>query len=196
MRVICGIAKGRRLKAPAGLNTRPVTDMIKEALFNVWGARVEEAQVLDLFAGSGSVGIEALSRGAKKVIFVDNDNAAIKVIRENLDHCQFRSGFEIYRSDVFQALKRVKNLDLKFDLIYIDPPFSQERIFEPVMDAVSQAGILADEGLIVIRTPRQKDMPSFHPLLRYRHKVYGESGLHYYCSCEEEPRNDGNISHS
>lgn len=196
MRVISGTAKGRRLKAPAGLNTRPITDMIKEALFNVWGAKVQEAQVLDLFAGSGSVGIEALSRGAQKVIFVDNDNTAVKIIRENLNHCQFQNGFEIYRSDIFQAIKRLKNHNLQFDLIYIDPPFSQETIFEPVMDAVSQADILADEGLIVIRTPRQKDMPSFHPLLRYRHKVYGESSLHYYCSCEEEPRNDGDISHS
>ncbi|MEQ8200802.1 MAG: 16S rRNA (guanine(966)-N(2))-methyltransferase RsmD [Syntrophomonadaceae bacterium] len=196
MRVISGTAKGRRLKAPPGLNTRPVTDMIKEALFNVWGSRVLDACVLDLFAGSGSVGIEALSRGARKVIFVDNSNAAVRVIRENLDHCRFQSGFDILRGDVFQALKRLVSQGLQFDLVYIDPPFTREDIFEPLMEAVSRADILSADGIAVIRSPRKKAMPSFPLLVKYRQGDYGESSLHYYCRCEEEPNDDGDISHS
>lgn len=196
MRVISGTAKGRKLKAPPGLHTRPITDMIKEALFNVWGSRVIGAAVLDLFAGSGSVGIEALSRGAEQVVFVDNAVGAVKTIHANLLHCQIPSGYDVLRSDVLLAIKRLAGQKSSFDLIYIDPPFVQEDLFELVMDTLSQAGILADEGIIVIRTPRNRDMPSFPPLRRYRHKIYGESGLHYYGRGEEVPENDGDISHS
>ena len=196
MRVISGTAKGRRLKAPPGLNTRPITDMIKEALFNVWGSKVADARILDLFAGSGSVGIEALSRGAREAVFVDNANAAVRVIRENLDHCQLRSGFKVLRGDVFQTLQRISRQGLQFDLIYADPPFTREDIFEPVMETISQAGIVAADGIVVIRSPRKKEMSSFGPLTKYRQGNYGESSLHYYCRCEEEPNDDGDISHS
>lgn len=196
MRIISGSAKGRRLKAPPGLNTRPITDMIKEALFNVWGTRLYEAKMLDLFAGSGSVGIEALSRGAEYVVFVDNSNSAVKVIRENLNHCNFESGFDIYRGDVFQVLKRIAHRSTKFDLIYIDPPFTQDSLFKTVMELLSQLDILESAGIIVIRTPRKKDMPSFEPLYKYRHDNYGESSLYYYRRYEEEPKDDGNISYS
>lgn len=196
MRIISGSAKGRRLKAPPGLNTRPITDMIKEALFNVWGNRIYEAKMLDLFAGSGSVGIEALSRGAEYVVFVDNSNSAVKVIRENLNHCNFESGFDIYRGDVFQVLNRIANRSAKFDLVYIDPPFTQDHLFKKVMELLSQLDILESDGIVVIRTPRKKDMPSFEPLYKYRHDNYGESSLHYYRRYEEEPKDDGNISYS
>ena len=196
MRVISGTAKGRRLKAPPGLSTRPITDMIKEALFNVWGAKVVDARILDLFAGSGSVGIEALSRGAREVVFVDNASAAVRVIRANLDHCQLRSGFEVLRGDVFQTLQRISRQGLQFDLVYVDPPFTREDIFEPVMEALSQADVVAADGVVVIRLPRKKEMPTFSPLVKYRQGNYGESSLHYYCRCEEEPNDDGDISHS
>jgi len=196
LRVISGTAKGRRLKAPPGLSTRPITDMIKEALFNVWGAKVVDARILDLFAGSGSVGIEALSRGAREVVFVDNASAAVRVIRANLDHCQLRSGFEVLRGDVFQTLQRISRQGLQFDLVYVDPPFTREDIFEPVMEALSQADVVAADGVVVIRLPRKKEMPTFSPLVKYRQGNYGESSLHYYCRCEEEPNDDGDISHS
>jgi 16S rRNA (guanine(966)-N(2))-methyltransferase RsmD len=170
--------------------------MIKEALFNVWGAKVVDARILDLFAGSGSVGIEALSRGAREVVFVDNASAAVRVIRANLDHCQLRSGFEVLRGDVFQTLQRISRQGLQFDLVYVDPPFTREDIFEPVMEALSQADVVAADGVVVIRLPRKKEMPTFSPLVKYRQGNYGESSLHYYCRCEEEPNDDGDISHS
>ncbi|MBP1761424.1 MAG: rRNA ((966)-N(2))-methyltransferase, partial [Firmicutes bacterium] len=120
MRVIAGYARGKRLKAPSGLHTRPITDMIKEALFNVWGPDILEAKVLDLFAGSGSVGVEALSRGAAQTVFVDNDKNAIKTIGENLKNCGFEDGYELYHNDVFRALDILSRNCRRFDYIYVD----------------------------------------------------------------------------
>lgn len=189
MRVISGSAKGKKLKAPSGLKTRPITDMIKEALFNVWGSRIENSNLLDLFAGSGSVGIEALSRGAQKVVFIDNSGEAVKTIWENLNNCKFESGFEVYRRDVFQVLKQFERQGLSFDLIYIDPPFTNDSLFYKVMDSINEVELLASEGIVVIRTPRKKQMPpSFHRLFKYRVSHYGESSLHYYCWQEEDPK--------
>lgn len=195
MRVISGSAKGKRLKAPSGLNTRPITDMIKEALFNVLGSRVPGAKLLDLFAGSGSVGIEALSRGARSVVFVDNSNDAVKVVTENLNNCNFSNVYQVIRSDVFKALGLLKRHDDKFDLIYIDPPFTNEKIFHEIMAALDKTDILEPEGIVIIRTPRRKEMPMYNNLHKYRLNHYGESSLHYYCRCEEDPKNDGNFSH-
>ena len=196
MRVISGLAKGKRLKAPAGLNTRPITDMIKEALFNVLGNRVMESEFLDLFAGSGSVGIEALSRGAKKVVFVDSSGEAIKVIKENLANCSLVSDYEVYRSDVFKALGLLRRHGTRFDLIYIDPPFTNERIFNEVMGVVGNMDILECNGIMVIRTPRKKDIsPIFNQLQRYRLSNYGESNLNYYSAHEEDTKHDGDFSH-
>ena len=188
MRVISGIAKGKRLKAPAGLNTRPITDMIKGALFNVWGPRVQGSKLLDLFAGSGSVGIEAISRGAQKVIFVDNSGEAVKIIKENLSNCRFEMFSQVYRSDVFKALGLLERHGERFGLIYIDPPFTNEPIFNEVMEAMDKADILEPDGILVIRTPRKKEMPEFNRLKEYQSKSYGESSLHYYCKHEEDPK--------
>jgi 16S rRNA (guanine(966)-N(2))-methyltransferase RsmD len=195
LRVISGSAKGKKLKAPAGLNTRPITDMIKEALFNVLGAKVPNAKLLDLFAGSGSVGIEALSRGAQSVVFVDNSVEALKVVKENLNNCSFTREYHILRNDVFKALGLLKRHNSKFDLIYVDPPFTNEKIFNEIMEAIDVMDILEPEGIVIIRTPRRKEMPIFDRLQEYRLNHYGESSLHYYRRCEEDPKDDGNFSH-
>lgn len=195
MRVISGSAKGKKLKAPAGLKTRPVTDMIKEALFNVLGTRVYRSKLLDLFAGSGSVGIEALSREAQVVVFVDSSSESAKVIRENLHNCNFTSKYQILHMDVFKALGYLLRHNHKFNLIYVDPPFTNEKIFNEVMEALDDTDILVPDGIVIIRTPRRKEMPSYNKLHKYRLNNYGESSLHYYCRCEEDPKDDGNFSH-
>lgn len=194
MRVIAGYARGKRLKAPSGLHTRPITDMIKEALFNVWGPDIFKAKVLDLFAGSGSVGIEALSRGAAQTVFVDNDKNAIKTIGENLKNCGFENGYELYHNDVFRALDILARSRRCFDYIYVDPPFTNDHIFDQVMIVLGKAELLDHEGILVIRTRRQRELEnSFGKLTKYREKNYGESTLHYYRRIEEDQNNDGDI---
>lgn len=186
MRVISGIARGKRLKAPSGMNTRPITDMIKEALFNVIGSDIIETSFLDLFAGSGSVGIEALSRQASKVIMVDNSFEAIKIIKANIDNCGFIDGFEIHRNDVFKAIDLLHRKGARFDYIYVDPPFTCESIFPRVMQALDKADILAEKGLIIIRTPRKLVLKNgLNRIIRYRINEYGESVLNYYSLKED-----------
>lgn len=197
MRVIAGKAKGKKLKAPRGMKTRPITDMIKEALFNVLGNRIYEAAFLDLFAGSGSVGIEALSRGARPVFFVDNDKTAVGVIAENIRNCSFFDGFDIYCQDVFNSLKLLERHAAQFDFIYVDPPFTQESVFAKIMIALGPAQLLAPGGLVILRTQRKMDMlDKYGNLSRIRITQYGESVLHYYHVHKEEKGNDGDISSS
>lgn len=181
MRVIAGRARGRRLKAPPGMDTRPITDMIKEALFNVLGDTVEGTCFLDLFAGSGSVGIEALSRGAAKAVFIDKSLASVEIIKENLANCGFSQGFEVYRNDIFKALDLLERRQMIFDLIYIDPPFTQEDLFDKVMYKLDKTNVLSECGIMIIRTRRKKQLPSnLNSLDEYRVNDYGESTLHYY----------------
>lgn len=181
VRVIAGSAKGKRLKAPSGKETRPITDMIKEALFNVIGPNIQDARFLDLFAGSGSVGIEALSRGAAGLVFVDNNPAAVRIIYENLDNCGFEDHYEVYCNDVLRALTVLHKNQVKFDYIYVDPPFTVEGIFMDVMKKLDQVDIIKPHGTVIIRTRRHKPLPeTLSRLKRYRLNYYGESAMHYY----------------
>ena len=181
MRVISGTARGKRLKAPRGMDTRPITDMIKEALFNVLGSSIAGASLLDLFAGSGSVGIEALSRGAEQVIFIDNSNQSVKIISDNLNNCGFSENYELYRSDVFRAIEILKRRGLKFDYIYADPPFTVESIFIPLLELLDRTPLFAEEGSLIIRSSRKKTLPvKLSRLEEYRLDNYGKSSLHYY----------------
>lgn len=192
MRVIAGIAKGRRLKAPSGWNTRPITDMIKEALFNVLQQQVVNSDFLDLFAGSGSVGIEALSRGASRVVFVDASKEAVKVIHDNLKLCRLDG--EVYRNDVFNAINLLIKHNRKFDIIYADPPFSQAALFERTLQALSDIQLLNSGGLAIIRVPSQTQLPpGLGRLQMIKRNIYGESSLYYYRPDEEEVPDDGDI---
>lgn len=188
LRVIAGLAKGKRLKAPSGLNTRPITDMIKEALFNVWGQGIGGSCLLDLFAGSGSVGIEALSRGAQQVVFIDHDAKAIKVLKENLENCGFAEKSVIYRNDVFRAVEILNRNKAEFDYIYVDPPFTNDKIFDEIITFLDEVDLLTPEGILVIRTRRNRKMPGqLQNISSYRTNSYGESNLNYYRKSKEGP---------
>lgn len=181
MRVISGTARGKRLKAPRGIDTRPITDMIKEALFNVIGDKIVATSLLDLFAGSGSVGIEALSRGAQMVVFIDNNIKSVQTIRENLNNCGFKENFELYRNDVFRAIEILQQRQIKFDYIYADPPFTVPTIFNPFLIAMNKSSLLANEGILIIRSHRKMSLTvELSRLEEYRLDNYGESTLHYY----------------
>ena len=181
MRVISGKAKGRLLIAPEGMNTRPITAKIKEALFSSWQMQIAGSNFLDLFSGSGSMGIEAMSRGAEKVVFVEKDRQAITIIKKNLATCNFTSGYELHQDDVFNRIKLMGSQKYKFDIIYLDPPFTVDEIFLPVMEELEQADILEADGMIVLRTLKEKEMPEvIGNLTKYKVKNYGISTIHYY----------------
>ncbi|WP_152656492.1 16S rRNA (guanine(966)-N(2))-methyltransferase RsmD [Oceanobacillus sp. CFH 90083] len=126
MRVIAGIHKGRVLKSVAGESTRPTSDKVKEAVFQIMGPFFTGGLALDLFAGSGSLGIEALSRGMSKVIFVDKHPKAVQTIKTNLKTLQFESQAEVYRNDAERALKAIAKRELQFDLVLLDPPYKRK----------------------------------------------------------------------
>lgn len=186
MKVIAGTAKGRNLIAPEGLDTRPVTSKIKKALFSSWQFLIPDADFLDLFAGSGSMGIEALSRGAANVVFVEKSRRAVEVIKKNLDACRFTNGFQICQDDVFDRLRLLGNNGSSFDLIYLDPPFTVAEIFIPVMESLAEADILKEDGIIGIRTPKEMELPDdFGKLHKFKKKKYGISTIHFYSLNEE-----------
>jgi len=194
LRVISGIAKGRKLQAPPGIKTRPITDMIKEALFNMLQPQILNSNFLDLFAGSGSVGIEALSRGAANAVFVDSDLQAVKIIRQNLDHCKLQG--EVYRSDVFDFLQRVARHKRSFDIVFADPPFTQETLFEKTLNALNSTDLIKPQGVIIIRVPRNTQLSSrLNHIVMVKKNIYGESALYFYHrSVEEGGSINGNFS--
>src|SRR5699024_10087983 len=129
----------------------PITSKIKESLFNIWQTKIKGAFFLDLFAGSGSMGIEALSRGAEKVIFVEKNRSTVEVIKKNLAVCGFHDGYELYRDDVFRRINWLSQRQDKFDIVYLDPPFTKPEIFVPVIESLGNVKILAPEGMAAIR---------------------------------------------
>jgi len=194
LRVIAGIAKGRKLQAPPGIKTRPITDMIKEALFNILQPRILNSSFLDLYAGSGSVGIEALSRGAANAVFVDNDAQAVKIIRQNLDHCKLQG--EVYHSDIFDFLRRMVRQKRSFDIIFADPPFTQENLFKKTINALDSAELISPQGVVIIRVPRNTELSSqLNQIEMVRKNLYGESALYFYHrSVKEGGSMNGNFS--
>lgn len=182
LRVIGGIAKGRKLKTRKARSLRPITDFIKEALFNVIASKVPGSIFLDLFAGTGSVGIEALSRGAQKVVFVERDPQNAALVRENLRIVGFLSQAQIYVCDVFKALRILKNKSYQFDLIFIDPPFRQGLV-EPTLEVLFQLKLLALGGLVITRSASGGETVRdyFSPV---REERYGDSILRFYTGDE------------
>ena len=143
MRVIAGLSKGRRLKVPKGPDIRPITDFIKGALFNTIGPYLEGQTFLDLFAGSGAVGIEALSRMAENAVFVEHNPQAIAVIHENLKSCQLEAGARVIQGDVFRIVVKLCKERSQFDIVYVDPPFRQVSYYAKIMSFLE--GLLKDK---------------------------------------------------
>ena len=154
MRVISGVAKGILLKTPEGLATRPTADRVKEALFSIIQFELPGSSVLDLFGGTGQLGIEALSRGAKEAIFVDQSEKACKLIRENLKRTGLESQARVVCSDYLGYLKRCKE---KFDIVFLDPPYA-EVFLENSLKMITEIDILQSGGIIVAERPVGKDL--------------------------------------
>jgi len=155
MRVISGTANRRRLVTPKGLKVRPTTDRIKETLFNILAPRIADIRFLDLFAGSGGIGIEALSRGAAGCVFVDNDKDSMRCIKENLESCKLADRAQTVFSDATRAVAGLKTQGRKFDIIFMDPPYGKE--IEKEVLYTMRDSILADDGLIIVEADAQTD---------------------------------------
>ncbi|WP_268259463.1 16S rRNA (guanine(966)-N(2))-methyltransferase RsmD [Allobaculum mucilyticum] len=188
MRIIAGDARGKVIEAPEGMDTRPVTDKIRQALFNIWQFDIRDTSFLDLFSGSGSMGLEALSRKADRVVMAEKSRKAADVIRRNLKACRFENrNVRVLEEDVFQAIADLKKRHETFDRIYLDPPYTVESIFDPVMEALGDGELLNPDGEIVIRSLNTKPMKERYGKLRkYREKTWGISTAHFYKIQQEE----------
>lgn len=179
MRVVGGVHKGRKLNAPEGKHTRPTTDRVKEALFGAIQFRIAGARVLDLFAGSGALGIEALSRGADTCVFVESSRAAQKALEANL--AWVAPDYRVMADDYLAALKWLDGE--RFDLILIDPPYAAG-YYIPALAYIAENGLLAEGGLLVleIKTGMQSGGQEYFSLMKK--KTYGEVTLEFYESRE------------
>ncbi|WP_178551556.1 16S rRNA (guanine(966)-N(2))-methyltransferase RsmD [Frisingicoccus sp.] len=156
MRVISGSARRIQLKTVEGMGTRPTTDRIKETLFNILQPELYRARFLDLFSGSGAIGIEALSRGCGMAVFVENDREATACIRENLERTKLFETAEVMQKDVFAALETLEKEGKSFDIIFMDPPY--DRLFEKkVLDRLSGSALIHEETLIVVEASLKTD---------------------------------------
>ena len=174
MRVITGTARGVPLMAPKGMDTRPTMDQVKEGIFSAIQFEVEGRQVLDLFAGSGQLGIEALSRGAAHCTFVDKGRDPISVIRENLKKTRLEEKAEIVQADYSSYLKTCRR---QFDLVLLDPPYA-EVFLETALKIISEIDILTNSGIIVCERPFDKTLAGEVPgLVRYRDYRYGKAAV-------------------
>ena len=177
MRVITGKARGIVLKTPDGMATRPTSDRVKEALFSIIQFEMPAARVLDLFGGTGQLGIEALSRDAKSAVFVDEREDACRLIRENLRRTKLEQNAKVIRSDYMAYLKRCKD---QFDIIILDPPYA-EVFLENSLKMITEIDILQTGGIIVTERPLGKELPwDFPGFSRSKDYKYGNTLITIY----------------
>lgn len=177
MRVISGSARGRRLKELPGMDTRPTTDKVKESLFNIIQFDIEGRRALDLFGGTGQLGIEALSRGAARCTFVDMNRQAAAIIRENLKTVGFDQQATVHQGD---AVAFVSGCRETYDLIFLDPPY-QTQLLENCVQAVAKFDILSEHGIMICESAAEKQLPELAlPYEKGREYRYGKIKLTVY----------------
>lgn len=177
MRVITGTARGMRLKELPGLETRPTTDKVKESMFNIVQFDIEGRKVLDLFAGTGQLGIEALSRGAESAVFVDVRKDAAALIRENLAHCGFAGRARVVQGDYLAFLTGCRE---KFDLVFLDPPYASG-FLEKALETIAAIDIVSENGIIVCESAAESALPELAaPYAKGRDYRYGKIKITLY----------------
>ncbi len=174
MRVITGSARGRKLKTPENYDIRPTTDNVKEALFNILQFDIEGRRVLDLFAGTGQLGIECLSRGAASATFVDKDRDALRIVNDNLKSCGLTAA--VVQADALSFLQKGQ----QFDLIFVDPPYDSG-LYEAVLERINLVDILSDGGIIICEARRERNLPeTAAPYYKGKEYRYGKVKLCLY----------------
>lgn len=184
MRIIAGEAKGRRLQSPPGLLTRPTADRVREAMFSVLLPYLCGARVLDAFAGSGALGLEAVSRGANSALMIEQNQAALKALRHNVASCNL-PGSQIRAGDTLRVLR---GLNEKFDIIFLDPPYNQGLLHQAI-GPILERDLLATEGLIVVEsTAKNCEFICPPGLENFKYSVYGDTALYYCRKADELPK--------
>lgn len=177
MRVITGTARGRKLKDLPGLDTRPTTDQVKESIFNIIQFDIEGRKILDLFGGSGQMAIEALSRGADSAVLVENNPAAVKVIRDNVAMCGFSGAARVLPSDARVFLNGCRE---KFDVIFLDPPYAGD-LLEESLKTIAKIDIVTENGIIVCESSLDKVLPELEaPYEKGKEYRYGKIKVTLY----------------
>jgi len=179
MRIISGKARGVKLISLDGLNTRPTTDRVKESIFNMINSYIYDSVVLDLFSGSGALGIEAASRGAKKVILVEHNSKCKEIINKNVEKSKLTDIIDIVIGDA-EAFVKNSFKKIKVDLIFMDPPYKKD-IVEPILDEIVKADILSENGIIVVEHSKEDNIPEIIGNLSIdRNKKYGKICVSIY----------------
>ena len=177
VRVISGSARGRKLLAPEGYDTRPTTDRVKESIFNIISPYLPADSVLDLFAGSGGLGIEALSRGSKHCVFVEKDKSALSVSRKNLELARVSERADLISGDALSYLDRTS---LKFDIIFLDPPYNTGLLTKSI-DLIYKNNLLTKDGIIVAESEHLGETPATDQFDIKRSAKYGKTTVFVLC---------------
>jgi 16S rRNA (guanine966-N2)-methyltransferase len=158
MRVISGKLKGKKLQGPKGLELRPTGDSLKESLFNILGPRLSGAAILDVFSGTGAIGIEALSRGASETIFIESSESAVRLIRKNLQICGITKGYRIIEQDVFPALRALGREGFKANIVFFDPPYNWKP-YADLLEIVFTKNLLSQPSRVAMEHHRKAVLP-------------------------------------
>jgi 16S rRNA (guanine(966)-N(2))-methyltransferase RsmD len=182
MRIIAGKFRSRQLKSLKGLALRPTSDMLRETLFNILGPRMEGSRFLDLFAGTGAIGIEAISRGAMSAVFIENHPAAVRLIRENLASLEIKSGARILGSAVAPALTKLANEHAAvFDFIFLDPPYANEKDYDATIRSLENSSLVAESTFVIAEHHKSFELPaSLGRFERIRALRQGDAALSFY----------------
>ncbi len=185
MRVNAGFSKGKKLKSLSGKEVRPTSDKVKAAVFDTLGQNLEGKNFLDLFSGTGGMGIEALSRGAEYAVFIEKNTDCVKIIYENLKITGLDSRARVIKTEVFRGLAKLQREKLTFDYIYMDPPYFGP-LYVPVMEAVSEKGLFEKDGILIVEHFKNIILPEkVFGLRQGKEKKYGDTIITYYFKKEE-----------
>lgn len=185
MRIIAGSAKGRKLLSPEGMGTRPTLDRVKEAMFNIIQNRVPGAVVLDMFSGTGSLGLEAASRGAKECFLVDKGDTTFGFLKQNIMNLKFENNCSCYNVDSYEALNIFSNKKIIFDIIFIDPPYKKEMI-PPAVEIITKKNLLNKDGIIVTKIDTSEDIYEGNDIISLTdYRKYGNTTICFYAFKEE-----------
>lgn len=181
MRVIAGKFRSRQLKGPGGMRMRPTSDRLRETLFNVLGPTVKDSYFFDLYAGTGAIGIEAISRGAREVIFVESHAKSARLIRENLAALSVMGGAEVLDVPMERALEKLATRRLLADFIFLDPPYNEPDEYMETLEFLDASHLVAPEGIVIAEHDRKLELPEFFTRLeRTRLLEQGDAALSFY----------------